>query len=91
LDLVSCGSGFLQSELPLGRLGLLAGHFGAIDRDRFVLIAGSRIRGRVFGVGDVSQGHSSDLGLVPAGHALTADALVDDHVVVAVNVVIDHR
>lgn len=91
LNLVPRGADFLASELSIGRLRFVAGHFGAVDWNGFTLITCSRILSGVSGIGDISQGNASDFGCVTACQAVAANAFVDDRVVVTDDVVINHR
>ena len=89
LDFLSGGASFLSGELTLGRTCVLVSHFGTVDGDGFVGVSVSAVVSGSARVGDISQSDSSDLRFVAASDAVSADAFVDDGVVVAYDIIVD--
>lgn len=79
----------MSRQLAFGGAGFLVNHFGSVNWNDFVLIGGAGADGWIDG-GDVSESDFSDFGEVASGDSVSADAFVDDCVVVADDIVVHY-
>ena len=80
----------MSRQLAFGGSSFFGNHFGAVNGNDFVLIDGAARTDGLTGGGDVSKSDFSDFGNIAAGNSISADALVDNRVVVANDVVVHY-
>ena len=79
----------MSRQLAFSGAGFFVNHFGSVNGNDFVLIGGAGADGWIDG-GDVSEGDFSNFGEVASGNSVSADAFVDDCVVVADDIVVHY-
>ena len=79
----------MSRQLAFGGAGFFVNYFGSVNGNDFVLIGGAGADGLIGG-SDVSEGNFSNFGEIASGDSVSADAFVDDCVVVADDVVVHY-